>query len=190
MTHVLTRVGGRVRIIENVHVGQPQKRRFVEYRLVRRDEGGFGVVDIFDEYNPVIDDYERKREETRIAVPSGMGESFVRACTEIRRELDRFGLKMFFDPPYRSGHPRPKWRYRLGGRIRTDFAEVVNTDQGDPYEGDPDIVPEDIVEMVMSDRKYYMRKDWKDWFGRKLQRKREDVVRREALQFAQPDIRT
>ncbi len=177
------RAGGRVRVVESDRPDQPQKRRFIEYRLVRRDEGAdFGVVDIFDEFNPVIDDYVRKREATSIQVPLHMGETFVRTCTAIRRELDIFGLKMFFDPVDRNGRIRPKWRYRLAGRMRTDFADVGGSPDADPYEADPDLVPEDIIDMVRSDREYYIRKPWKDWFGRKLQRKREDVVSREAVE--------
>lgn len=192
MTHILVRTRGRIRIVEGDRFGQLQKRRFVEYRLSRTGEGGdFIVIDIFDEFNPIIDEYERKREATSIDVPAQFGQKFVQLCTEVRRELDRFGLKIFFDPPGAGGGIRPKWRYKLGGRMRTDFAEVTDgtAEECDPYESDPDVVPADIVEMVRADREYYRRKEWKDWFGRKLQRKREEVVRREALMAIKQEVR-
>jgi hypothetical protein len=201
-----TRARRRIRIVESGQVGKPQKRQFVEYRLARQRQGdGFVVVDVFDEFNPIldeyerkreetsievpaVDEYERKREETSIEVPADMGERFVRACSDIRRELDQFGLKIFFDPADRDGQVRPKWRYKLRGCMRTDFADVVPSDQEDPYEGDPDVVPEEIVDIVRSDREYYRSNIWKIWFGRKLQRKREDIVYREALKSIRHNI--
>ncbi|MEA3249471.1 MAG: hypothetical protein U9Q03_03875 [Patescibacteria group bacterium] len=189
MQLVSMRVKRRIRVVNDSGDGRPQKRRFVEYRLSREGEI-FKVVDIFDEFNPITDEYERKRDETRIDVPSGVGADFARVCTEVRQELDRFGLKMYFDISGRNGAMRPKWRYRLGGHLRTDFAQVTDDSHPDPYEGDPDTVPVDIVEMVRADREYYRRKGWKDWFGRKLQRKREDVVRREALVLVRSESRS
>jgi hypothetical protein len=182
MQRVLMRVRQRVRIVSDERAEPPKKRRFVEYRLAREAEGGdFAVYDIFDEFNPVTDEYERKREVTSIDVPAGLGQEFISACTAIRREIDRFGMKMFFDNIGSYGKTHPKWRYRLSGRLRTDFVRVADEDHEDPYDGDPDSVPVGIVEMVRADREYYRKKDWKIWFGRKLQRKREDVIRQEVL---------
>jgi len=174
----------RIRIIEDDRADQLPKRRFVEYRLSREGQGGgFEIVDIFDEFNLVTDEYERRREPTRIRIPDGAGQEFIAACTEIRRELDRYGLKIFFDSADVEGFVRPKWRYRLDGRMCTDFARVCpETDDGrDPYESDPDVVPIEIADLVSSDREYYRSREWKEWFGRKLQRKREQIVVRGAL---------
>jgi len=184
MPQAAIKTARRIRIVEDGRADQLPKRRFVEYRLSREGEGGgFEVVDIFDEFNLVTDEYERKREPTRIYLPEGVGQEFIAACTEVRRELDQFGLKIFFDAVSGEGQIRPKWRYRLDGRMRTDFARVCPETDGhrDPYESDPDVVPLEIAALVNSDREYYRSREWKEWFGRKLQRKREQVVVRGAL---------
>ncbi|MFC1638969.1 hypothetical protein ACFL26_01715 [Patescibacteria group bacterium] len=153
------------------------KRIFREYRPVPLQSGGTVLFDVFDEFDPLAGGHVRRERRTSIVLPPDLSENplaVAERCAALRRELDRSGVKIFFDRGRDSARPKPKWRYRLGGRLRTDYIS--------PAPGasdDADTMPAELIEFVESHPDYYRMRHWLSWFGRMIQRKREEVIRRE-----------
>ncbi|MFH2062619.1 MAG: hypothetical protein ABIJ46_00485 [bacterium] len=171
---------------------RPLRRRFLRYDLMLDGEDGLLLVDRYEEYDYAAGRYVAKECRTQLRPEEGHPVGYALAddrarselaarLSELRREVDAAGMKIFFDPQP-DGGLRPKWRYRCGGRWRTELMRVIDEpDAEDPYRGDPDAIPSELLRLVMADCRYYLTAEWNSWFGRRMQRKRELVVLDAAL---------
>jgi hypothetical protein len=157
------------------------KRRFVSYSIRRNDVGRLELIDNYDELDFVSRQYVRR--EAVVLLPSPLAEAKLEAmslkrieslCNGLRNRLDRHGIKIFFDSV--DGELRPKWRYRLPDGTRTDHMKVVADSAPDAYEEDSVLVPLRVIQLVRRNSQYHAMPEWKVWFGRKMQRKREEIM--------------
>jgi hypothetical protein len=158
----------------------PKRRDFVGYR-VTRDGGKVVVHEDFREWDDEAQDYRDRTQETTMALPAeragnATDEDVIRFMDTVRADLDRRAVKMFFDRP--QDEPEkvfPKWKYFLGGKKSEEPVPV-------------DEIPADVLALVKADKDGYHRTpEWKKWFGRQMQKKREDIIAAEtARRFALP----
>ncbi len=126
------------------------------------------------------------------------GEKVIAACEKIRKRLDepgeRGGLKIVFDDG------QPKWKYSLDGAVGRDrkgrrprkvALKPGETDwqSGARAVASADEMPKNVSELAAA---YWSKKDegqkpgpqeeywrqplWRDWYGKAIQRKREDII--------------
>lgn len=159
------------------------RRRFVRYALYDRGTD-FDLVEIYEELDISLRDYVTK--EVLINLSKDIKHNFVSAhsrqqlldaCTRIRQDLDQYGLKIFFDPAVQGDLPRPKWRYRIAGKTHNEhMALIAGNEPEDAYLENPNQMPERIARLTVRNYRYHTTSEWKNWFGRKLQRKREQIM--------------
>ncbi|HSD12094.1 MAG TPA: hypothetical protein VLC10_00915, partial [Patescibacteria group bacterium] len=151
-----------------------QKRRFVEYRVAPDADGGFAIEEDYEEWDDQDKTYKAKTVKTTIAFTTTLAEKMAAdpevALTvagyagQIRGELDRSGVKIFFDRP--KSEPDkiyPKWKYGLEGKTVQDPIKL-------------DEIPPEVMEEVRKNKEYFKTDAWKKWFGKRMQRKREEVI--------------
>ncbi len=159
------------------------RRRFISYVIRQNDSGAFELIDNYEELNRITRQYIKKQEI--LPLPATMSRFLQNAsmaelenmCNSVRHELEQTGLKIFFDPS-RDGELRPKWRYRVRSQTMTDYmlATPESRDAEDAYDENPNQVPYRIIQLVKRNYQYHMTPEWKIWFGRKVQRKREQII--------------
>jgi hypothetical protein len=161
---------------------RPLRRRFVSYTITINQRGELELVDTFEQYDYFINSYVKKEE--RISLPifileklnSDNQPKLERLCTELRQEIDNYGLKIFFDflP---NNELRAKWRYRLRNKIQTDYLLILNEQSKDSsLVEDSDVIAANIIDLVRNNPGYHLTAEWHNWFGRKMQRKREKII--------------
>jgi len=170
---------------------RPLRRRFVSYSFGVGESGNLELVDSYEEFDVALGQYNRK--EVRTELPPQLAQrvteesrtQLAQYCSVLRHELDQGGLKLFFDPVGR-GSLRPKWRYRLTGRTHTDYVTVEDDIdiRADSYDHNPDSVPSWIMQLVQHDYRYHLTPEWRSWFGRKMQRKREEIIIGKLMEIA------
>ncbi|KPJ84690.1 hypothetical protein AMJ57_05685 [Parcubacteria bacterium SG8_24] len=152
------------------------RRLFVDYLPVLDEFGDIDhIEEHFDELDRASGFYLRKVIRTSIELPDavktyvrtegGAQEALLDLCRRLRREIDGGkGLKLIFDD-LPDGSRLPKWKYRLAGRVRE---EKIG-------EGG---IPAEMLGLVKDDAQYWRRPEWKRWFGRALQAKRDEIITR------------
>lgn len=181
--------------------GDPLKRQFREYAL-QLDEGSgqYEILDRFEELNKARDAYVDKTSITAIEAPTGIAEQlgkdqeatqeFLEFCSSVRRELDEQGVKIYLDPirgsdiagrkgiierDWRDGddegkYSLVKWKYYLDSKPHdSDLLDI-------------DSLPSRIVELIKADSRYFNKPEWRRWFGPMMQRKREEIITRQAAE--------
>ncbi len=151
-----------------------QKRRFVDYRVIPEDGGGFAIEEDYEEWDDETKGYKAKTVKTSIGFTSTLAEKMAADpevagtvagfAGQIRGELDGSGVKIFFDRP--KSEPEkiyPKWKYALEGKT---VQEPIR----------PDEIPAEVMDEVRKNKEYFKTDAWKKWFGKRMQRKREEVI--------------
>lgn len=156
----------------------PKRRKFAGYRI-EREGNAVTVIEEYDEWDERAEDYARRATKTTIGLPAAVAEKaasdpavaaeVVRFIDDARHDLDRRGVKLFFDcPPDSPEKLCPKWKYFVQGKKSEDTLTVEDLQ-----------MPEDILNAVKADpKKFYhgIKKDYDAWFGPLMQKKREDVI--------------
>ncbi|OIO52792.1 hypothetical protein COY93_02785 [Candidatus Uhrbacteria bacterium CG_4_10_14_0_8_um_filter_58_22] len=112
---------------------RPLRRRFLRYDL-EVVESGLELVDRYEEHDTSSGQYVVRESRTELDMPtdklrnrlvsdSRSRQLMAAMLSDLRREIDRNGLKIFLDPQA-DGTLRPKWRYRCRGRWQTDQIAV------------------------------------------------------------------
>lgn len=162
---------------------RPKRREFVGYRLEREDDG-FTVTEDYDEWDATAEKYVRRTTKTTIVPPPDVAkkiaanaaeaERFVRTIDGLRKDIDTRGVKMFFDRPKDDAEKIfPKWKWFVGGK---KFDPAVPLEE----------IPEEIIALVKADPQYHKKPEWTKWFGKKMQKKREDVIAENAARQFRP----
>ncbi len=163
---------------ENGRGRKPKRREFVSYRL-ERDGDALVVAEDYDEWDETTEKYVRRATKTAIALPQAVAESaaadrtaaekFVAFVNDARRDLDRRGVKLFFDcPPDAPEKICPKWKYFVEGRKKEEPLNVEDLQ-----------IPEDVLAAVKADPKNFyhgIKKSYDAWFGPQMQKKREGII--------------
>lgn len=155
---------------------RPKKRKFSAYNVQTDEESG--QAHVTEDYQ----DWDRRRQEyrTRKNVPTGitvpdalvtdmstdasLQERFTSFCGKIREELDERGVKLFFDPSKTEGGDKvPKWKFFLNGRPIEHYLTLAD-------------LPSEISAMVREDSAYFNKPEYKRWFGKSMQQKREQII--------------
>ncbi len=162
--------------------GNRPKRIFEGYRLVHDDDGSLRMKEDFRVRDDRAGGYREGEIETsitltkKLAAKIGSDENASKAveqrCDDLRRALDRKGVKVFFDRPRDTDKLYPKWKYEL--------------EEGQPQQERILDVPPFIIEMVRTKRDYYDTEEYKAWYGPLMQRKRETIIS-EKLAAEHPD---
>jgi hypothetical protein len=150
------------------------KRRFLGYRVAPEADGGFGIEEDYEEWDDQDQAYKAKTVKTSIAFTSTLAEKMAAdpdvAATvsgfagQVRGELDRSGVKIFFDRPKTEPEKiYPKWKYALEGRTAQEPIKI-------------DEIPQEVMDEVRKNKEYFKTDVWKKWFGKRMQRKREEII--------------
>lgn len=162
---------------------RPKRRAFVGYRLERENDG-FSVTEDYDEWDTATEKYVRRTTKTTIVPPPDIAEKiaadpaeadrFMRVIDGLRKDIDTRGVKMFFDRPKDDAEKVfPKWKWFVGGK---KFDPAVPAEE----------IPEEIIALVKADPQYHKKPEWTKWFGKKMQKKREDVIAENAVRQFRP----
>lgn len=165
-------------------------RKFVCYGFKKDAGGHWHVSETYEKRIGQTNDTEHVEIKTAIDIPddlakelergdsSVLGDAYLNTCETIRNELDASGdegLKLFFDgwDAKRKGKVdpksiKPRWKY---------FLPDVDERQSDDGE-----VPEHILQLVIDHPKdYFTQKEYKEWYGKSLQEKREAIINKVVL---------
>ena len=209
----------------------PKKRRFVEYRLEREpDHGSHYISETYEEWDASVGTYRQKTVRTDIVLPQSaldllaaeLPDDYRRQiadyCGQLRRGLDRDGVKVYFDIPKNLDEDqtvlRAKWSYFFDGHridepipaeilpvvsemvvvcetgkalwplAERDSGQVVSDAEICAAGFPPEAVPaaRQQLQAIMEMRRkygscrYYETKEWKNWYGRAMQAKRERLI--------------
>jgi len=150
------------------------KRRFLGYDISLDTDGALRCSERVIERNKDGSEEEKVR-VARFPFPVdfmerlGIDAVFRKLCalrlTELRLEVDDGkGVKLFIDRPKDSpGKFVPKWKYCIEGKTREDVFAAEE-------------MPNEVVAVVRGGDDYWKDATYRSWFGRSMQRKREEVL--------------
>lgn len=148
--------------------GRP-KWKFVTYHLQETPEGRYVVEDETAVLDGVTGEYRNNIRNTAINLTENLtsklqgnevsADEVVAQCNAVRAKLDEKGVKVFFDG--KNGKLYPKWKYLVGEGVRSEAI----TD-----------VPAEIMTLVRTNPDYFKTPEYKNWFGPRMQNKREQVI--------------
>ncbi|MFH1047735.1 MAG: hypothetical protein V1738_05505 [Patescibacteria group bacterium] len=175
--------GNQTAVIVEDKNPRPLRRRFIGYSFKVDNSAQLVLIDKYEELDFKTRSYIYKEDVLRLPAcikPQNIAShlnDLTAVCNSLRQELEQCGLKIFFDPAPNE-ELRPKWRYRLNGQIKTDYMTIaIDSNQpSDSYEEDSNQLPQKILQLVRRDNAYHTTLDWKLWFGRKMQKKREEII--------------
>ncbi len=229
-TEVLPETSSTATAVMSGREAIPKKRRFLDYRLEHDQvSDGFLIVEEFEEWDRARNEYRLKRIGSDIELPSravqmlskpgneAAAQAILGFCSGLRRELDKAGVKVYFDIPRVDDGAVPlraKWTYYLDGRRVDDYIDwetlpdvkemirlfethkelwslVRTMAEGMPSENELAAVgvhaerleeARDAFEAMRhlfakyGNCRYYETREWKTWYGKAMQSKRERIV--------------
>lgn len=161
---------------------RPKKRKFLAYHIYFDQEGGQAhLTEDYQDWDRRRQDYRKRKDVptaidiskslvSKLSADPSLQKMFTSYCGDIREELDERGVKLFFDPSRtEGGDVVPKWKFFLDSKPVEHYLTL-------------DDLPHGIRTMVREDREYFKRPEYKKWFGKAMQRKREEVISRLAAE--------